>query len=115
MNTSLEILKAGRLSVLIQRHNLAIEHDRFAAGTPPLCERFRNLRKLTGLVVPEPRPQPHRVAGRSDVDDRPDAVIFGLVDEVCIGERRILERGQHWLEHGTILGIRVRVRVRDQG
>jgi hypothetical protein len=115
MNTSLQILKTGRLSVLVQRHDLAIEDDRLVTGTTPSRERLRNLRELIGFVVSKPRPEPHGATTRPDFNDGANAVVFGLVDEVRIGERNVLERGQHWLEHALILGLGIREPISHEG
>ena len=96
MDTSLELLKACRLALFVQRDDLAIEDDRGAERSAPLFQRRDDLRKLRCLLVAEPRPQADRVP---DLPDRADAVVFGLVDEVRIVERSLDNRGQHGGEH----------------
>ena len=99
VNASLEVLKACRLATIVQRDDFAIEHDGLAARASPVRQRVGNFRKLRRLVVAEPRPQPDRVAAGADLDNGPDAVVFRLVDEGGIDERRVFERRQHRLQH----------------
>ena len=111
VNPALEILKAGRLAFRVERDDLAVEDERLLPVPRPLRERGGDFRKLVRLLVAEPRPQAHAsldsrtlprfARDRSrwlDLDDRANAVVFRLVDEVRIGERRIGQRRQHRLQ-----------------
>ena len=99
MNPPLQILKADRLALAVERDDLAVQHDGRLQPPGPLPQRLRNLGELAGLVVAEPRPQANGPV-RLDLGDRADAVVFGFVDELRILEGRVHERRQHWTEHG---------------
>ena len=91
MDAALELLKSGRPAVRVERDDLSVEHDRLFLPAPPLGERARNFRKLVRFLVAQARPQADGAAGR-DFGDRADAVVFRLVDEPRVLERRVLER-----------------------
>ena len=96
MDSSLQLLKAGRLSLGVERDDLAVEDERRSQRPPPLFQRRDDLRKLLRLLVAEPRPQTHRAA---NLRDRANAVVLGFVDELRIVERRVGERREHGREH----------------
>src|SRR5687767_3660949 len=57
VNAALELLKAGRLALVIERDDLPVEHQGLGALPGPLRERRRDLRELIRLFVAEPRPE----------------------------------------------------------
>src|SRR5687767_8573526 len=111
MDAALEALESRRTTLRIERDDFSVQDDRASQGTPPLPQRMYELRKLRRLFVPESRPETHarlpsrparpvRFGAPSGFDERNGAyaVIFGLVKQVRIDERRLgrRQRGQHW-------------------
>src|SRR5262249_51796600 len=97
VDPALQILEPGRLAVVVERDDLAVEDQRLLAPARPVLQRRRDLGKLTRLLVAEARPQADVIAFRRNFDDRADAVVLRLVDEVGIVERRVDERREHRL------------------
>ncbi len=72
MDPSLQLLKAGRLALRVERDDLAVQDERLLAPRRPFLERRSDLRKLVGLLVAEPRPQADRGTGlRLPAETRP--------------------------------------------
>ena len=94
VDPSLQLLEPGGRAVGVDRDNLAVEDDGLLEAAGPAGEGARDFGKLAGLVVAEPRPEPH-VVRRRDLGDGADAVVLRLVDEPGIFERRVGKRRQH--------------------
>ena len=79
---------------------LSVEDERNISLFAQPLEHADDGGELRCLIVPEPRPQTHetRAFVRLDLGDRPDAVVFGFVDERRANERRLRKRRQHGLE-----------------
>jgi len=100
VDPSLQLLESGRPSFLVERDDLAVEHDRLAAAACPRRQRGGNFRELRGLLVAEPRPQDDAAGGPGgNLGDRANAVVFRLVHEAGVRERRVRQRGQHRFQH----------------
>jgi hypothetical protein len=99
VNSPLQILKADRLALVVERDDLTIDHDGRLQPPGPLPQRLCNLRELAGFFVAEPRPQANGPV-RLDLDDGADPVVFRFVDELGILERRVREGREHGTEHG---------------
>src|SRR5882724_1934071 len=97
MYPPLELLESGRLALRVERNDLAVEDERRFPGMCPLCERCGDLGKLSRFLVAQTRPEVYGSL-RRDLDDRADAVVLGLVDEMRIGEWRVDERREHRAE-----------------
>jgi len=93
VNAPLQALKPGRMAVLVERDDLAVDEQRSVERIRQGRQGFDNRRKLAGLVVAEPRP--HLDTPWFHVNQAPDAVIFGLVYETRLGQGRIGQSGQH--------------------
>ncbi len=92
----LQPLKARGFPFLVERDDLAVEHDRAAQFFREACQSGDEVGKLRGFLVAEPRPDPHRrAAARINFDERADAVVLGFVDQSSGLERRFFEGGQH--------------------
>ncbi|PYN28607.1 MAG: hypothetical protein DMD76_04455 [Candidatus Rokuibacteriota bacterium] len=83
--------------MLVQRDDLTVEQH---VGLELACkdgERARDLGELAGLVVAEPRPEPHgtRAATGPHHGERSNAVVLRLVGEPRVGQRGLVQRGQH--------------------
>ena len=82
--------------MLVERDDLAVEHDGPFQLLRIMCEGGDEVGKLRGLLVAEPRPHPHRDAAPwIDLDERANAVVLRLVDQAVGLERRVFERGEH--------------------
>ncbi len=86
MDAVLQPLKSRGFSFLIQRHDLAVEHDRrlaaFLCSVPSAAARSGNC-AVFSLPSRDQILTGSRAAGVS-FDKRPDAVVFGFVDERSI-------------------------------
>jgi hypothetical protein len=96
VDTPLQVLKPYGLASRVECDDLAVQHQGGRRPSPPGpgLDRPRNIAELMSLLVAEPRPEP-RAAGRVDLDDCPDAIVLGLVDEPGIIQRRVAQRRQH--------------------
>jgi hypothetical protein len=97
MNPALEVLKTGGFTFGVERDDLAVEHQRLGARPRPVRECRRDLRKLVGLFVAEPRPESY-IAFRQDLGDRADAVVLRFVNQLRVVVRRVDERREHRVE-----------------
>ncbi len=97
VDPSLELLKPRRFAGRVERHQLAVEDDTGLDAAAELPQGPGDLRELGCLVVAKPRIQVDRAlaAGRFELDDGTNAIVFRLVDEVLTLERHVLERGEH--------------------
>src|SRR5689334_6096374 len=104
MNPSLQPLKARRLTVLVQRDDLAVEQDRGLQLAREDAQRANDLGKLGGLVVAEPGGEAHatRAAARLHPGERSDAIVLRLVGETWVDQRRLVQRGQHRARRGRL-------------
>ena len=98
VNAALQLLESGGFSGRVERDDLAVEDQR-QVGAPlrPRLQRPHDLRKLPGLLVAETRPQTDH-ARSLDLDDRSDAVVLRLVNQLRIDERYVGQRRQHGLQ-----------------
>ncbi len=78
VNALLQVLEPQRITLRIERHDLAVEEHLGLAPPPPIFEGRRHLRELRGLVVAEARRDGHLDAARArcDRDQRADAVVL---------------------------------------
>ena len=67
MDAVLQPLKTGRLALVIERDDLAVEHDRALQLFRITCEGGDEIGKLRGLLVAEARPHPHRDAAPGSI------------------------------------------------
>src|SRR5262249_42260922 len=57
VDAPLKILETGRLTLLVERHDFAVENDRLLARARPRGERAGDFGKLVRFLVPQARPQ----------------------------------------------------------
>ena len=91
VDTALKALETRRLSLGVERNDLAVEDDgRFEVAAPG-GEGVHQLGELGGLLVAEARPESHTRARccRLDERNRADAVVLRLVEQIVADERRI--------------------------
>ena len=108
VNPSLQLLESCRVTVAVERDDLAVEDEGHAKRARPLFQGARNLGKLRGFFVAEAGPEAHAPPALRHLDDRANAIVLGFVDELRIAERCVGERGEHGLQHA---GIRRRLSV----
>src|SRR5204863_2906628 len=88
MNAALEILETCGLPFGVERDDFAVEDDRLLQPLRPDAKRVRDFWKLIGLLVAQARPQMDAAASGRDFSDRANPVVFRLIDEVRIVQRR---------------------------
>ena len=94
MQASLQMLKAKRDTMLVNSHDLAIDQHGPVQTLRESCEGVDDLRELLGLVVTETRVDRDTDLGcATHIDERPHAVVFGLKDEVGLGQDSFVGRG----------------------
>ena len=84
VDAPLKALKARRSAAIVEGDDFAVEHHGVAKPSADLFERRDDRRKLRRLVVAVARPDPdaHVARGGRHIDERADAVVLRLVDEI---------------------------------
>ena len=106
MDSTLKLLKARRLALVVERDDLAVEHERHLQSPGLRCrprfERLNDLGELRGLLVAQTRPQAHARLARAprfNFNEGANAVVLRFVDELGIVEGRVGQRRQHGRKH----------------
>src|SRR5262245_5063088 len=100
MDAPLQLLESCRLAVLVERNELAVDHQWNAGRGAELFKCADHSWELRRLVVAETRPQSNEmfVFARLDLGDRSDAVVLRFIHERRVDEWRLGQRGEHRFE-----------------